>query len=125
MMTPQFDISLRDVRFRARHGVFAQERTLGNDFIVNLSVSIPAPQTIPHPATPEMDLSDTISYADLYEIVRKEMNIPTPLLESVCLRIAAQITASFPIVTGGYVEITKIAPPISGIDGSCSVKYHF
>ncbi len=118
MKPAYFDISLKDVRFTGRHGLFPQESVVGNEFIVNLTVTIEAPQG-------ELTIVNTISYAELYDIVREEMAVPTPLLETVCTRIVGRICEACPTVISSEVEITKVAPPITGIDGSCAVRYRF
>lgn len=117
-MPEYFDISLKNTRFVAHHGVFPQETVVGNDFMVDLTVTIPSSERF-------LSLEDTISYADLFKIVSEEMAIPTPLLENVCIRIADRLKNDFPNIISGELEITKVAPPISGIDGSCAVKFRF
>lgn len=117
-MPEYFDISLKNTRFVAHHGVFPQETAVGNDFLVNLTVTIPSPEGY-------LSLEDTISYAELYKIVSEEMATPTPLLENVCLRISGRLKNDYPNIIAGELEITKVSPPISGIDGSCAVKLRF
>lgn len=111
-----FDISLRDVHIYARHGVFSQEQTVGNEFILNLTVKYRYP--LPEVAD---ELSDTISYADLYEIALQEMQKPSKLLEHVAWRIATDIRRRYPFVISSSISIEKTAPPIPGICGSSSV----
>lgn len=111
-------IALTDLRFMARHGVFEQERKVGNEFIVDLEVTIPEPQ-------PNDDLAATVSYADLYEIVREEMAMPRQLLETVASTIADHILHDFPIVCKGSVSICKSTPPIPGITGSAKITLFF
>lgn len=116
-----FDISLHDVRFFARHGVFAQERILGNEFEVNLTVRVRTSHF-----DPERDeLADTVSYADIYEVVREEMMRPRRLLESVCMTTARSLRRRFPSITEGRISIVKMAPPIPGINGTCGVEFSF
>ena len=54
-------ITLDSLRFYAYHGVGAQERVVGNEFEVTVSVEIPPVYTD--------DLSATVSYADIAAIV--------------------------------------------------------
>jgi dihydroneopterin aldolase len=52
-MSGLLTISLNNVRFRAYHGVYPEERQKGNDFVVNMQVSyVPNTGTI-------VSLSDT------------------------------------------------------------------
>ena len=62
-MSDLLTISLNNVRFRAYHGLYPEERQKGNDFVVNMQVSyIPKSGTI-------LSLEDTIDYASLFEII--------------------------------------------------------
>lgn len=115
-----FEILLKDLRFYAYHGVFENERSTGNEFIVNLSVSIPFKTEIE-----EDDLEATVSYADLYEIVEKEMKKPRKLLETVTAGVYNQIHLKYPQVTGGFISIEKVRPPIPDMIGSAKVTLNF
>lgn len=112
-------VAINDVRCFARHGVFAQEQTTGNEFTVSLKVSWLPGVTI------EDSLEDTISYADLYEIVIYEMGITSALLETVAQRIAMHVSERWSQIISGHIEITKLTPPISGFTGTASVSYDF
>ena len=120
LKSDKMDIFLKDVRFHARHGVFEQERTVGNEFAVSLSVSVAE--------TPGMEadsLDGTLSYADLYETVAAEMAVPSSLLEHVAIRVARALQQRYPAIISGRVEITKLAPPIPGIRGEAGVALSF
>lgn len=111
-------ITLDSLRFYAYHGVGAQERIVGNDFEVTLSVQIPA--------TASDDLASTVSYADLAEVVRREMSVPSDLIEHVAVRISRAVEAEFPAVAGGSVKVAKLKPPIPGAElRSASVTLDF
>lgn len=120
-MTETFDISLKDARFHAHHGVFEQETAVGNEFRVNLTVRIDASNF----DADGDDLTGTLSYADLYEVIRQEMANTARLLETVCVRTARRLRRDFPLIQSGEIEIIKVAPPIPGIVGSTGVKYYF
>ena len=78
----EYEIALRDLRFHARHGVWEQENAVGNEFIVTVSVKIPYSEAI---AADQLDA--TISYADLFSIVKEEMRRPRNLVEAVAASI--------------------------------------
>lgn len=92
-----------------------QERTLGNSFTVNLSVWTDFRKCV------ETDsVADTVNYARLNEIVLKEMEVPSNLLETVAYRIVNRIRGDFEEIEKIEVEILKQAPPIEGqIESSC------
>lgn len=120
MTKPYYEISLENLILRGNHGVFPQERTVGNDFQVDLKVAIPMPAGIEHD-----ELDDTISYADLYDVLKSEFDIPSRLLEHVCLRVAKKIRQRWPLVQSGEIKIVKLTPPIPGFNGQAAVKNFF
>ncbi len=100
-------IYLREARFHACHGVMPQERQVGADFRVSLSV-----ETDLTKAVASDDISDALNYATLYEVVKREMQIPSRLLEHVAGRIAQAVFDRFPEVTALEISITKVNPPM-------------
>ena len=93
-------IFLDRMRFFAHHGVGRQETLVGNEFVVSLRLKV----DIGH-AMQTDDVTDTVSYAEVYEAVKKEMEIPSKLLEHVGGRIGGTTFAS--------TEITPFAPSAS------------
>lgn len=112
-----FLIQLNDLRFYAYIGVDPQERKVGNEYSVDLSITTDADDFV------EEDLTTTISYADVYDIVADEMRQPRLLLESTARIIARRLRSTFPKIEAVGVKITKLAPPIPGINGSAAVEY--
>ena len=100
-------IFLENVRLHARHGVMNQERLTGGDFVVSLRVEFSIEKSMCTDA-----VEDTISYADLYELVRKEMAQPSQLLEHVAYRICRQIIQQFPEVNSVELKLIKKNPPM-------------
>lgn len=116
-MPEQFIISLNNVRFRAYHGIHAEERQKGNDFVVNLEVSYaPGSDTI-------VSLNDTIDYAVLFDIVNSTMQKPVDLLETLAQTIALNSYKRFPQIREVIVTVEKLNPPIDKFTGSAAVKY--
>lgn len=114
-------IEVDRVRLYAFHGVSTQEQTVGNEFEVSVAVSYP-PSVI---AAVSDGLDDTISYAEIVDIIKKEMKIPSQLLEHVAGRIAGALLTRWPAIASGYVKVSKIAPPISAQLASASVTIDF
>lgn len=115
-----YEINLNEVSFFGYHGVLEAERDLGNEFKVNLSVTLPFQTGII-----EDDLSATVSYADLFEIVSEEMKKPRKLLEKLAYEIGRRIKEEYPLIEKGFVRIEKVRPPIKGMLGSASVEFFF
>ena len=102
-------IFLRNVRFHAFHGVMPQERQVGGDFLLSLRVDYPLAK-----AMESDDVADTLNYATLFDIAKREMDIPSQLLEHVAGRIVNAVMTAFPTVTSIDLELTKVNPPMGG-----------
>lgn len=102
-------ILLENVKFYARHGVSDQETTVGNSFIINLKINVDISA-----ASVSDNLEDTLNYASVYEVVKKEMDIPSKLLEHVGGRILQSLKKNFPNIKTIELKISKQNPPIRG-----------
>lgn len=113
-------ITLRNVRFHAFHGVLPQERLVGGDFLLSLRVGYPLAKAI------ESDeVGDTLNYAVLFDLVKREMDTPSQLLEHVAGRIAKAITTAFPAVTSIDLELMKQNPPMGADCDDAGVEIHW
>lgn len=117
-MSAFITISLNNALFHAHHGVFPQERQIGNEFSVSVKVSYPC--RFPFSKTMTDNIADTISYADIHELIKKVMQTPRDLLETVCAEIADALLLQWPAIVHFDVCVTKVAPPIPG--SSCSAS---
>ncbi len=106
-------IELRGLVFHAYHGVLPEEHQQGNTFVVDLLLNADIRRAV---LTDE--LADTVNYAAAYEVVKREMAIPSLLLEHVCGRIAAALLDAFPGLCSVRVRVAKANPPIEGA-GTC------
>ena len=110
-------ISLNNVRFRAYHGLYPEERQKGNDFVVNMQVSyLPKSGTI-------ASLDDTIDYGTLFTIMNSIMQQPVDLLETLVQEIAHAVHQKFSQVKEITVSVEKLNPPIDKFIGSAAVSY--
>ena len=84
-----------------------QETQVGNDYVVNLDVSCDFSR-----AMETDELAGTLNnYAELYELVKQEMEIPSKLLEHVAGRIGKRLFAEYPTIQKIQLAITKVNPP--------------
>ena len=113
-------IFLDEVRFHAFHGVMPQERAVGADFTVSLNVGYDFVK-----AAENDELIDTISYADLYEVVRAEMDKPSQLLEHVALRIVKAVAARWPRIDTIDLRLAKDNPPMGADCKGAGVEIHY
>ena len=100
-------IVIEGLRLYAYHGVMEQERTVGAYFIIDVEVTT----DFSH-AMQTDDLSGTISYADIFDTIKKEMAVPSRLIEHVGGRIAKAIIGGFPNVSTVRLKILKENPPM-------------
>jgi dihydroneopterin aldolase len=113
--TNQMHIYLNEVVFLGYHGLYAEEKKLGNTYIVNVQIDFT-------PKTNMVDqLDQTIDYVQVYDLVKKRMDVPTSLLETLVCKIADDILLSHPIADKVFVKITKVIMPIPQFDGNVSV----
>ncbi len=112
-------ILLKDIRFFARHGVAPQETVIGNEFYIDLRLKTDFRHAA---ATDELD--DTISYADIYEALKQEMEIPSRLLEHVCGRIVTRLFQEFPAIEEIKIKLSKRNPPMGADIDSAGVEMH-
>ncbi|MCF0182854.1 MAG: dihydroneopterin aldolase [Bacteroidaceae bacterium] len=101
-------IFIDNLRLYAHHGVLAQERLVGAEFLVSVRVDCAADER----ACVHDSLLGTISYADLCQAVRTEMSVPANLLEHVATRIARRIVDSYSSVREVWVRVVKCNPPM-------------
>jgi 7,8-dihydroneopterin aldolase/epimerase/oxygenase len=109
-------IALKQLRFLAYHGLYAEEQKTGNEFEVDLVISHDPDGTI-------TDLSDTVNYVTLYEMLKTEMRNPRRLLETFAMETADNIHAGFPNIRKVEIAITKLQPPIPHFTGRVTVRY--
>ncbi|MFT4168343.1 MAG: dihydroneopterin aldolase [Dysgonomonas sp.] len=100
-------ILLENVRLYAYHGVGEQERIVGNHYVINLKIKINVMDAVRSDS-----LEDTISYADVFEIVKKEMAIPSKLLEHVAGRIISALRKTYPAIENIELKLSKNNPPM-------------
>jgi len=109
-------ISLNKLLFVGYHGLYPEEKKLGNNYSVEIDIDF-----IPKQGVIDQ-LDQTIDYVHVYAIVKKWMEIPTPLLETLVGKIADDILSSQTLANKVFVKITKLHLPISSFEGNVSVK---
>ncbi|MDR1331152.1 MAG: dihydroneopterin aldolase [Tannerella sp.] len=110
-------VELETMKFHAFHGVSPQERAVGNDFTVDLAYVAAGTER----ALLSDDIRDAVSYADVFDTVRTEMNKPSQLLEHLAGRILAALKSRFPRLTYIKIKVSKLNPPLGGEVRSASV----
>lgn len=103
----QNKIIIKGLRLYAYHGVMEQERKVGAYFIIDCEVETDMQEAI---ASDFVD--DTISYADLYETIKREMATPSFLVEHAAGRIVKAILAEYPKAQSVRLRLLKENPPM-------------
>ena len=117
MKSEESYVFLRNVRFHAFHGVMPQERQVGGDFLLSLRVGYPLDKAM------ESDhVADTLNYATLFDLAKREMDITSQLLEHVAGRIVKAIHEQFPLVSSIHLRITKKNPPMGADSKGAGVE---
>ena len=106
MMTDSY-IFLEDLRLFARHGVAEQERQVGNEYRVDVRLRTDIAR-----AARTDDVADTVNYAEVYYLIRREMDCPSCLLEHVAGRMCRSLLAQFPTVSEVQLTLRKRNPPM-------------
>lgn len=112
MMTVQ----LHDVKFSALHGIDKGEETLGNQFVVDLDI------TYDEGKNDTSQMSNTINYVDLFEILKSRMMVPTSLLEKLCDGTIRHLRHQYPFIKEVTLTIHKLQAPIINFQGTVGVS---
>ena len=102
-------IKLSNIRVFAYHGCLTEEKKIGSNYRVDLEVSgslLQSAQTD--------QLSDTVDYVALNQVVKEEMAKSSHLLETVAKRIITRVFDVSELVDSATVSVSKINPPIGG-----------
>ena len=113
---PHMRISLDNLVFSGYHGLYAEEKKLGNTYIVDVVIDFTAKKS-------NIDnLDQTIDYVHVYALIKKWMEIPTPLLETLVGNMADDILKEQLLAEKVMVKITKQHLPIAEFEGTASVS---
>lgn len=102
-------ITIQNMQFYAHHGCFEQEQRVGTHFTVTLTFTYDANNAIASD-----NITDAISYLDVYQVVRKEMEKPSHLIEHVAYRIQQAVLTTYPTMQSVHVKLCKLNPPLGG-----------
>ncbi len=110
-------IRLNNILIHAFHGAIPTENVVGADYIVNVEVKADWGD-----AAKNDDLTKTINYAEINDIVREEMKKQRILIETVAESIVDRILQTFSLVEEAEVSVAKLNPPMTGEIESAEVS---
>lgn len=109
MKITDYSIALHNVHLYAYHGVLEQERSVGAWFTINIRLFLDD-----RSCAYSDSIDETVSYADVYDVVVKEMEKSSLLLENVCKRILEVLFDRFGGVSAVEIDMKKDTPPMGG-----------
>lgn len=126
-------MALQGMRFYAHHGYYEEERIIGNNFVLDVLVSVSAAgasktdelypkekeKKVDRYAKQKEEHPPTVNYETVYLLCKGVMDEPSQLLETVVHQVAVSISGYFPQVKGLAVRLRKMSPPLGGrVDSS-------
>jgi len=109
-------VLVNGIKLYAYHGCMEEEGKVGRSFIVDVVLDADFTK-----AERTDRITDAVNYVTVYEIVKREMDIRSHLIEHVGRRIVKALQQEFPQVTTIEVKVTKLNPPIHGNVDSTAV----
>ena len=100
-------IALDSLRFYAFHGAEPQEAIVGAWYTASISIKADTTDAILND-----NLSGTINYAKVTEIIKQQMEIRSALLEHIAGRIANALLNEFSKMDEVTVRVSKENPPL-------------
>jgi 7,8-dihydroneopterin aldolase/epimerase/oxygenase len=107
---------LENMEFYAYHGHYAEENKIGGRFRVDVVI-----ETDITKASTSDELSDALDYSRVYDMVKREMNQVSRLVEHVTSRIANAIHSELGQAGKVTVTVSKLNPQVGGSIGRFSV----
>ena len=111
-------ILLNELQFYGYHGVYQEEQQKGQAFVVSVELGLSLAQ-----AGHSDDLSDTVSYAEVYQVIRQVMEQERyDLLETAAQQIQQRIFTSFAMVQTISITVLKPNAPVEGSFTSMGIR---
>ena len=116
-MPCSMNIELKGLRFYAHHGWHEEEALAGNEFEIAITASFTPPDAV------IIDIDQTISYVDIYQIAKETFAVREKLLETCAMKMAENIYNRFPLLNVISISITKLNAPIIQFTGTVGITY--
>ena len=113
-------IIMKGMEFFGRHGVFKEERIYGQKFHVDAILYIDLEK-----AGANDDLSSTVSYSDIYQVIKQEVeNEKYHLIEALAESICRKILSFDQKIKKVHVTLMKPEAPVDGFFDFFAVELH-
>jgi len=104
-------IILSNLGFYGYHGVLEAEKVLGQKFFIDVELFLSTKE-----AGKSDDLTKSVSYADIYEIIKDiTENKRFDLIEALAEAIAGEVLESYAMIKSIMVRVKKPEAPVNGI----------
>lgn len=107
MGLPVCRVAVNALRVYAFIGVMEQERRMGNEFLLDITLEAPLEHAMAND-----DVDATINYAEVVTLAQESLAEPCQLLEHAVWRLHRALTTRWPQITAGTVTLAKLKPPI-------------
>ena len=111
------EIILKDIKLMGYHGVTELERKTGTEFSIDLSIVLAGNDDLGI-----WNLSDTIDYTSVHDLVKTEFALTEQLLETLANRIIRKILDKYQLAQEVIITIMKTNAPIVGLDGQVGIR---
>lgn len=113
-------IQLNHMEFYGYHGLFNEEKKLGQRFIVDVELETPLKT-----AGITDDMNNSIDYGKVYKKIKEIVEGEAKnLIEAVAEDIATNLLQTFPPILACLVKVIKPDPPIQGHYESVAVQIY-
>lgn len=102
-------IHLEAIQLFAYHGCLPEEALIGSNYTIDVMM-----ETDFTAAALADDLSQTIDYCVVFNIVKEEMAIRANLLENVAIRMVNRLKRELKDLNKVAITVTKLNPPMNG-----------
>lgn len=103
-------IILKGLQFYGYHGLFQEERKLGQRFLVDVEL-----HTSLQKAGQTDNMLDSIHYGEAFDAIKEVVEgEPMNLIEAVAEKVATNLLAQFPTLEACLIKVIKPNPPIPG-----------
>ena len=111
---------LRRMEYYGYHGVFEEERKLGQRFYVDLELELDLSK-----AGASDNLEETVNYAEVHELIQGIMRDTSfKLIEALAECIASKVLDTYTIIDALTVKVTKPHPPFDIHFEGVTVELH-
>lgn len=113
-------IILKDLGFYGYHGLFEEEKKLGQRFFIDLECGA----DLSAPGNTDA-IGHTVSYADIYDVVKASFERKrTRLIEALAQNIVNDLFDSFVEIKWIVIRVRKPEAPIAMVRGEAAIELH-